>query len=150
MMCTPGAGSRHLAPEFPGARCFVAGDMKGGVSLKRAFKCSSRMLISGRQCTPVKSYGPNQSRQLCSMYFALQNRWFLKLRKGAIFEQNTPSKLCLSVEMSQRFAWYFWKFHETFELNRSYAKKRFHSAFSEMIKIYFVTIKINIYLHIKI
>ena len=33
MMCTPGAGSRHLAPEFPGARCFVAGDMKGGVSL---------------------------------------------------------------------------------------------------------------------
>ena len=38
MMCTPGARSRHLAPKFPGARCFVAGDMKVGVSLKRAFK----------------------------------------------------------------------------------------------------------------
>ena len=26
----PGARCRHLAPEFPGARCFVPGDMKGG------------------------------------------------------------------------------------------------------------------------
>ena len=47
----------------------------------------------------------------------------LKLRKGAIFEQNTLSKICLSVKMSQKFAWRFWKFQETFELNRSYSKK---------------------------
>ena len=26
----PGARCRHLAPEFPGARCSVSGDMKGG------------------------------------------------------------------------------------------------------------------------
>ena len=47
----------------------------------------------------------------------------LKLRKGAIFEQNTLSKICTSVKM--RFAWHFWKFQETFEVNRSYSKKKF-------------------------
>ena len=46
----------------------------------------------------------------------------LKLRKGAIFEQNILSKICTSVKMSQRFAWHFWRFQETFEVNRSYSK----------------------------
>ena len=47
----PGARCQHLAPEFPGARCFVPGDMIGGqvgVPWKGLSKCSTGMLISGR------------------------------------------------------------------------------------------------------
>ena len=42
---------RHLAPEFPGARYFLPGDMKGGqvgYPWKGPSKCSLGMLISGR------------------------------------------------------------------------------------------------------
>ena len=38
---------RHLTPEFPGARCFLPSDMKGGKVGKGLSKCSSGMLISG-------------------------------------------------------------------------------------------------------
>ena len=60
---------RQRTPEFLGARCSVPGDMKGGqVGFS---KCSSEMLISGRKCTPVESYGPNLIRAIPPHVFCL-------------------------------------------------------------------------------
>ena len=46
----PGTRGRHIATEFPGTRCFLPGDMKGGqveYPWKGLSKCSSEMLILG-------------------------------------------------------------------------------------------------------
>ena len=84
--------------------------MTGGVSVKRAFKMQFR-----------NAYFRSLVQKLWSKLVkaTLHDVFCLKLRKGAIFEQNILSKICTSVKMSQRFAWHFWRFQETFEVNRS-------------------------------
>ena len=62
-----------------------------GVSLKELSKCSLiGMLISGRQCTPVKSYGPFPIRAISPRVFGLwKYRWFPELDEKVTFPQNT-------------------------------------------------------------
>ena len=70
-----------------------------GVSLKRAFKMQFRnayfksLVHSSQKLWPKPDWG---NFAPCS---ALKNRWFPELNEGAIFEQNTVSKICLSIKM---------------------------------------------------
>ena len=46
-------------------------NLANGVSLKELSKCSLGMLISGRQCTPVKSYDPFPIQAISPRVFCL-------------------------------------------------------------------------------
>ena len=53
-------------------------------------------------------------------------------KEGSYIWAKPLSKICTSVKMSQRFAWHFWKFQETFEVNRSYSKKWFDKTWDQI------------------
>ena len=100
--------SCHLELANSGARCQVPSLNPGktGIpekSLQNAIQGCLNQVVTC-YCTPVESYGPNLSQATFCHVSALENRWF---PEGTTFEQNTLSKICLSIKILHKTAWHF-------------------------------------------